>query len=76
MERRIREVSEVHINRDSDLADLRIRDSEGREATVPTTEHHTFCCAWTARLSGDIESIKDHVRLETLALKLPGWQLR
>jgi Pretoxin HINT domain len=49
----VREVSDVHVNRDSDLADLTIRDSEGREATVHTTEHHKF---WDDTRGGWVEA--------------------
>ncbi|MFN8053528.1 MAG: polymorphic toxin-type HINT domain-containing protein [Acidimicrobiales bacterium] len=38
----VRPVTALHINRDTDLADLTIRDATGNESTIHTTQHHKF----------------------------------
>ena len=38
----VRPVTAVHVNRDTDLADLTVRDADGDESTTHTTQHHRF----------------------------------
>jgi hypothetical protein len=38
----MRKVTAVHINHDTDLADLKVRDGDGRTSIVHTTQHHRF----------------------------------
>lgn len=41
-ERVIREVTDLHVNRDSDMANVTVRDENGNLSTIYTTETHQF----------------------------------
>ena len=38
----VRTVTQLHLDHDTDMADVVVRDGAGREATVHTTQHHRF----------------------------------
>ena len=41
-ERVVREVTELHVNRDSDMANVAVRDENGKISTIYTTQTHQF----------------------------------
>jgi RHS repeat-associated protein len=51
----VREVTAVHVNRDSDLADLIVGDGEGRLSTIHTTQHHRF---WDETRNGWVDAVE------------------
>lgn len=72
----VRAVTDLHVNRDSDLADVTVTDGHGSMSTIHTTQHHRFfdekTTSWVeaARLhAGEVLHDLDGDRVEVVGVR-------